>query len=195
MRWRGSTLARDPLWLWNPGQTSPELLRSPKQGYQWPHKKDSCSLKNFKKSLCDWGKYLSHNSRVELELYDILVDFKWWHWSVVFTFGTYKPLNISPTLTCYMNNVEIGNQAWQITCIPFSSRTAYWREKTAQFLQNDFFFLLTDLLFMICSRQTIQEASTLLKSIHMLLCQCVRSSQWTGSNEIILVLLVSSLLK
>ena len=26
-----------------------DITRSPKQGYQWPHKKDSCPPKNFKK--------------------------------------------------------------------------------------------------------------------------------------------------
>ena len=35
---------KDPPWLWNPGQTS-----CPKQGYQWPHKKDlRPPKKNFK---------------------------------------------------------------------------------------------------------------------------------------------------
>ena len=44
-RW-GRTHVRDPPWFWNPGHT-----RSPKQRYQWPHKKDSCPLKIYKKNV------------------------------------------------------------------------------------------------------------------------------------------------
>ena len=33
----------------------PDVTRSPKQGHQWPHKKDSCPTKIFKKNLeKDW---------------------------------------------------------------------------------------------------------------------------------------------
>ena len=41
-RWE-SVQVRDPPWLWNPGHTWPE------QWYQWPHKKDLCSLHFLKK--------------------------------------------------------------------------------------------------------------------------------------------------
>ena len=43
-----STQTRYPPWLFTPGQTS----RSPKKGYQWPHKKESCPPKIKKKSYC-----------------------------------------------------------------------------------------------------------------------------------------------
>ena len=39
---RGSMQARDPPWLWNPGEMSPEVQN---RGNQWPHKKDSCPPK------------------------------------------------------------------------------------------------------------------------------------------------------
>ena len=29
-----------------------DIIRSPKQGYQWPHKKDPCPLKFKKKKFC-----------------------------------------------------------------------------------------------------------------------------------------------
>ena len=46
---QGSTQARDPSWLWNPGQTSPVAQN---KGISGPTKKDSCHPKNFsKKSL------------------------------------------------------------------------------------------------------------------------------------------------
>ena len=39
-----------------------DITRSPKQGYQWPHKKDSCPPKNFKK------KKKENSSQFELQL-------------------------------------------------------------------------------------------------------------------------------
>ena len=37
-------IRQNPLWLWNPG----DVTRSPKQGYQWPHKW-TCVQQKFKK--------------------------------------------------------------------------------------------------------------------------------------------------
>ena len=41
------TQARDPPWLWNPGQTLPEVQ---KRGDQWPHEKDLCPPKIKKRN-------------------------------------------------------------------------------------------------------------------------------------------------
>ena len=46
-RSRQSTQARDPPWLWNSGETSSEVT---KQGYQWPHEKNSWPPKIFEKN-------------------------------------------------------------------------------------------------------------------------------------------------
>ena len=40
-KWPPCPLRSFPPWLWNPGQTSPEVQK----GYQWPHKKDLCPPK------------------------------------------------------------------------------------------------------------------------------------------------------
>ena len=46
VRRRGSTQARESTLALKPRD---DVTRSPKQGYQWPHKKDSCPTKNLKK--------------------------------------------------------------------------------------------------------------------------------------------------
>ena len=40
--------ARDSSWPWNPRA---DVTRCPKQGYEWPHKKDLCPQKLFKKKF------------------------------------------------------------------------------------------------------------------------------------------------
>ena len=41
-------IRQNPLWLWNPEETSPEIQ---KKGYQWPPKKDICLPKTLKKTI------------------------------------------------------------------------------------------------------------------------------------------------
>ena len=41
-----------------------DVTRSPKQGYQWPHKKDSCPPKNYFKKITKSRKSCSGSSRI-----------------------------------------------------------------------------------------------------------------------------------
>ena len=50
MRMRGNTQARDPTLDLKP---KAEVTRRSKQGYQWPHERDLCLSKSFKKTKMD----------------------------------------------------------------------------------------------------------------------------------------------
>ena len=45
-----------------------DVTRSPKEGYQWPHKKESCPPKNFFKKHASWSYFLQRRMEVSIKI-------------------------------------------------------------------------------------------------------------------------------
>ena len=67
---------RDPPWLWNPGQTSPEVQN---RGISGPAKRALCPPKHVKKerNIIEWRQFIDSRTNVDNEFTLIKVVFYW----------------------------------------------------------------------------------------------------------------------
>ena len=109
-RWQGTKL-RDLPWLWKTGQMSTKVHR---RGYEWPHKKDWCPPKFFKKSgfanISDVVSFLPAMTKCEQRHINILCSIIYF----IFSFFLSMHLHCFLHTSLFTYQISISRQATEV---------------------------------------------------------------------------------